>query len=235
MKRSERQGFMAGILIVEDDREISQLLAEFLDDNGYDTFCINQGLSIASILKDQKIDLILLDLMLPYKSGEQLLAEIRALSSVPVIIISAKGATQTKVELLRLGADDYITKPFELEETLARIESNLRRAGFREAAEHILQYHNLILDRDKHTVSVLDKELGLTAKEYSILELLLQHPEKVFSKANLFQSIWDEEYLCEDNTLNVHISNLRTKLKAADPQGEYIDTVWGIGYRLHKD
>ena len=121
-----------------------------------------------------------------------------------------------------------------MEEVLARIESSLRRIQFQSAVPKRLQYKNLILDGEKNTVFLNGQELLLTAKELAILELLMRYPDKIFSKANLFQSVWNTEYLNEDNTLNVHISNLRNKMKALCPDEEYIDTVWGIGYRLHK-
>ena len=225
---------MYHILIIEDDVEINRLLTEFLEENGYYVVSQYNGLHILDILQENKIDLVLLDIMLPYKSGDSVLADIRKQSTVPVIIISAKGTTQNKVDLLRLGADDYITKPFDMEEALARIESNLRRIQFQMKPQRQLQYKNLILDAEKNTVHLAGQELMLTAKEYGILELLLKYPDKVFSKANLFQSIWNTEYLSEDNTLNVHISNLRNKMKSVSPDEEYIDTVWGIGYRLHQ-
>ena len=225
---------MYHILIIEDDVEINRLLTEFLEENGYYVVSQYNGLHILDILQENKIDLVLLDIMLPYKSGDSVLADIRKQSTVPVIIISAKGTTQNKVDLLRLGADDYITKPFDMEEALASIESNLRRIQFQMKPQRQLQYKNLIFDVEKNTVHLAGQELMLTAKEYGILELLLKYPDKVFSKANLFQSIWNTEYLSEDNTLNVHISNLRNKMKSVSPDEEYIDTVWGIGYRLHQ-
>lgn len=172
--------------------------------------------------------------MLPYRNGDRVLADIRRQYTLPIIIISARETTQNKIDLLRLGADDYITKPFDMEEVLARIESSLRRIQFQSAVPKRLQYKNLIFDGEKNTVFLNGQELLLTAKELAILELLMRYPDKIFSKANLFQSIWDTEYLNEDNTLNVHISNLRNKMKALCPDEEYIDTVWGIGYRLHK-
>jgi len=225
---------MYHILIVEDDVEINKLLAEFLEEQGYDAVSQYDGLHISDILQENEIDLILLDIMLPYRSGDSVLTDIRKQSTVPVIIISAKGTTQNKIDLLRLGADDYITKPFDLEEALARIESNLRRVQFQRNPQKQLQYKNLVLDVEKNTVHLAGQELVLTAKEYGILELLLKYPDKVFSKANLFRSVWNAEYLSEDNTLNVHISNLRNKMKVICPNEEYIDTVWGIGYRLHQ-
>lgn len=225
---------MYHILIIEDDVEINQLLSEFLEDKGYKTISCYNGYHILDALTKNKIDVVLLDIMLPYRSGDLVLADIRKQFTVPVIIISAKGTTQNKIDLLRLGADDYITKPFDMEETLARIESNLRRMKFQEEPQRQLQYKKLILDTIKNTVYLKDKELALTAKEFAILELLMIYPDKVFSKASLFQSVWGAEYFSEDNTVNVHISNLRNKMKNICPDEEYIDTVWGIGYRLHQ-
>lgn len=222
------------ILIVEDDIEINKILADFLIENGYKTVSLYDGLHVLNYLNNNKIDLILLDLMLPYRSGDLLLADIRKLYTIPVIIISAKESTQNKIDLLRLGADDYMIKPFDIEETLARIESNLRRIKFQSEPPKKLEYKNLILDISKNTSYINGHELSLTAKEFSILELLMKYPDKVFSKANLFQSVWGTEYFNEDNTLNVHISNIRNKIKTICPYEDYIDTVWGIGYRLHK-
>lgn len=225
---------MYRILIVEDDLEINGLLAEFLKDNGYEVFCQYDGLHVLDCLQENKIDLLLLDIMIPYRSGDIVLSDLRRHFTIPVIIISAKETTQNKIDLLRLGADDYITKPFDMEEVLARIESNLRRVKFQSGTQEILQYEDLILDYEKNVVSVQGMELSLTAKEFAILELLMKYPDKIFSKSNLFQSVWETEYINEDNTLNVHISNLRNKLKTICPEKEFIDTVWGIGYRLHR-
>ena len=218
------------ILIVEDDLEISKLLADFLQGNGYEVLCQYDGLHVLDCIQEHQIDLILLDIMLPYRSG----ADIRKFSTVPVIVISAKETTQNKIDLLRLGADDYITKPFDMEEVLARIESNLRRIQFQNSTPSSLKCNDLVLDLDGNRAMLQGAELPLTAKEFAILELLMKYPDKIFSKANLFQSVWNTEYISEDNTLNVHISNLRNKMKAICPDKEFIDTVWGIGYRLHK-
>ncbi len=218
---------MYRILIVEDDLEINGLLAEFLKDNGYEVFCQYDGLHVLDCLQEKKIDLLLLDIMIPYRSGDIVLSDLRRHFTIPVIIISAKETTQNKIDLLRLGADDYITKPFDMEEVLARIESNLRRVKFQSGTQEILQYEDLILDYEKNVASVQGMELSLTAKEFAILELLMKYPDKIFSKSNLFQSVWGTEYINEDNTLNVHISNLRNKLKTICPEKEFIDTVWG--------
>lgn len=225
---------MSKILIVEDDKEINKLVSDFLKDNGYEVLSLFDGLKAVDAVKNDKVDLVILDLMLPYKNGDMVLADIRKISMIPVIVVSAKETTQNKIDLLRLGADDYMTKPFDLEEVLARIESNLRRASFMQGSRNALEYNGLCIDEGNNTASLDGTELSLTAKEFAILQMLLQYPDKVFSKANLFESIWKEEYIAEDNALNVHVSNLRAKLKNICPDKEFIDTVWGIGYRLHK-
>lgn len=223
------------ILVVEDDREINSMLCEMLDENGYAAEGAFTGMEGLSRLRNGSYDLLILDLMLPYKSGDAVLQELRSFSRLPAIVISAKDTVQNKLDLFRLGADDYLTKPFDLDEVLVRVEAVLRRCGSSKTqrAPEILQAGKLAVDTESKTASVDGQELVLTAKEYGILELLMRYPHKVFSKANLFESIWNEEYACEDNTLNVHISNLRNKLKAADPETEYIKTVWGMGYRMN--
>lgn len=223
------------ILVVEDDREINSMLCEMLDENGYAAEGAFTGMEGLSRLRSGDYDLLILDLMLPYKSGDAVLQELRSFSSLPVIVISAKDTVQNKLDLFHMGADDYLTKPFDLDEVLVRVEAVLRRCGSSEAqrAPEILQAGKLAVDTESKTASVDGQELVLTAKEYGILELLMRYPHKVFSKANLFESIWNDEYACEDNILNVHMSNLRNKLKAADPETEYIKTVWGMGYRMN--
>lgn len=223
------------ILVVEDDREINSMLCEMLDENGYAAEGAFTGMEGLSRLRSGSYDLLILDLMLPYKSGDAVLQELRSFSSLPAIVISAKDTVQNKLDLFRLGADDYLTKPFDLDEVLVRVEAVLRRCGSSKTqrAPEILQAGKLAVDTESKTASVDGQELVLTAKEYGILELLMRYPHKVFSKANLFESIWNEEYACEDNTLNVQMSNLRNKLKAADPETEYIKTVWGMGYRMN--
>lgn len=226
---------MTKILVVEDDKEINKLVSDFLVSNGYEVVSLFDGLKATDAVKNEGADLVILDLMLPYKNGDMVLADIRKISNIPVIIVSAKETTQNKIDLLRLGADDYMTKPFDLEEVLARIESNIRRAGFGRDSGNTLEYNGLTIDENNNLATLDGTELSLTAKEFAILLMLLKYPNKVFSKANLFESIWKEEYIAEDNALNVHVSNLRAKLKSISPEKDFIDTVWGIGYRLHKD
>ncbi len=225
-------------LVVEDDKEINRLLCEYLTDQGYQVLAAYQGLEARRMLEQHKdICLVLLDIMLPFQSGDMVLKKIRETSDVPVIVLSAKDTVQTKVDIIRMGADDYITKPFDLDEVLVRIEAVLRRSAgrgeqFSSGAENqMLEFKNMKLDVVSKQVTVKGQVLVLTGKEYSILELMLRNPNKLFSKANLFESVWNEVYFSEDNTLKVHMSNLRNKIKQYDEE-EYIETVWGMGYKL---
>lgn len=214
------------ILIVEDDNDINNLLAEVLGRAGYVVQQAFSGTEGRLLLAGEAFSLVLLDLMLPGMTGEELIAHIRKDSAVPVIVLSAKETGQDKVNALRLGADDYVTKPFDEEELLARIEANLRR-GAGAAQTSLLAHKSLALDKDTRQVTVEDEPVTLTAREFAILELLLASPKKVFTKANIYQSVWNDEFFGDDNTVNVHISNLRSKLG-----GGYIQTVWGIGFKL---
>lgn len=226
------------ILIVEDNKEISDILAEFLSEHGYETECVYNGREASAHLRNNEYGMILMDLMLPYKSGDDLIVELRLHSNVPVICLSAKSNLETRLEVLRMGADDYILKPFDLDEVLVRIQVVLRRNGVpadssreSESGKRIT-VGNLVLDVDGNCAAMKGIPLALTAKELAILQLFLEYPNKTFSKANIYETIWGEPYFYEDNTLNVHMSNLRSKLKKADGEHDYIETVWGIGYRL---
>lgn len=226
---------MDNILVIEDDKEINNLICKALKNQGYIAKSAYTGLQGLNMLKIDSFDMVLLDIMLPYKSGDKLLLELRLFSNIPVLVISAKETTQTKIDLLRLGADDYITKPFDINEVIARIEANLRRKQHDYVPKsQILTYKDIKLDISTKQVFVNDCEIMLTATEIKILELFLSQPRKVFSKANIFESIWNEEYTVDDNTLNVHISRLRQKLKKVNKKEEYIETLWGLGYRLTK-
>ncbi|MCL6626910.1 response regulator transcription factor [Alicyclobacillus shizuokensis] len=223
------------ILVVEDDDDISQLLCNILRKSGYSPQPAFSGTEALLYLETERWHMILLDLMLPGMSGEELLVRIQRHSSAPVIIISAKGEQRTKVDMLRSGADDYITKPFDVEEVSARIDSHLRRylRSATDTENHLLQHKNVILDLDAKTVVVKDQRLSLTPHEFDILALLMKSPKKLFTKENIFESVWGEPLMGDEaRTINVHISNLRSKLAKVDPAEEYIETIWGMGYRL---
>jgi DNA-binding response OmpR family regulator len=222
------------ILIIEDDEDINRLLSNIVSQNGYSPKSAYSGTEAAIYLENQTWDMVLLDLMLPGLSGEEILMEIAKNSGVPVIVISAKLETHTKIAALRAGADDYITKPFDVDEVSARIDSCLRRHRrlSNMPATRPLRHKDLVLECNAKKVVVNGTELKVTLLEYEILFLLLSSPQKVFTKANLFQSVWHEEYYGDDNTVNVHMSNIRKKLALANPEEEYIETIWGMGYRL---
>ena len=220
------------ILVVEDDVMINNLLCKVLSDNGYETDSAQDGEDGLAKAMDKDYELILLDLMLPKKTGEELLGELRKVKNTPAIVLSAKNEVINRIELLRLGADDYIAKPFDVDEVILRIEAVLRRTGDNKTVKE-LTYKELRLDKESKRVYLGEEEVACTTMEYSILELMLNNPNKVFSKRNLFESITGEEYLSDDNTMNVHMSNLRKKI-AKITNEPYIDTVYGMGYRLSK-
>lgn len=227
----------ARLLVVEDDADINQLLTTVLKKEGYEVISCYSGSEAQMRLAQQPYDLVLLDLMLPGLTGEQLIEEIRKGQITPIIVISAKGQ-QDKIQALKLGADDFITKPFDLEEVLARVVSQLRRCkqfAPLKREDTRLACKGLVLDTEALTACVDGKELALTAHEFGILKLLMAHPKRVFTRANLFETVWENPYLGDDNTINVHISNLRSKLAKAAPGREYIKTVWGIGFKLQDE
>lgn len=223
------------ILVVDDEKEIADLIEVYLQNENMDVYKFYSGEEALVCIGSTDFDLAILDIMLPDISGLSICQSIRSKEyTYPVIMLTAKDGETDKITGLTLGADDYITKPFDMEEVLARIESNLRRVQFQKDNPTHLRHGDLVLDLNDNTAFLQGSELTLTAKEFAILELLMKYPDKIFSKANLFQSVWNTEYISEDNTLNVHISNLRNKLKAVCPDKDFIDTVWDIGYRLHK-
>lgn len=225
------------ILVAEDDDDINRLLCSVLRSSGHEPQPAYSGTEAELYLGTREWAMVLLDLMLPGKRGEALLEEIGERYGYPVIVISAKSEQHSKISALKTGADDYITKPFDLEEVAARIDSVLRR--YRRLPQTLanspalLQHKDLALDPEAKTARAGGVQLSLTAREYDILALLLSNPKKLFAKANLFESVWGEDYLGGgENVVNVHISNLRNKLARANPEEEYIETIWGMGYRL---
>lgn len=256
------------ILIIEDDKEINKLLSVFLGKNGYDTVSSYDGVDGLNALKkyakknggfsggksvadtdtnlQDNIDLILLDMMLPGFSGDEILTKIRSFTDIPVIVVSAVSSLDERLFMMKNGADDYIIKPFELPDVLVRIEAVMRRynaANNRVQADNKntsvaapgkkLTYGSIVMDTALMTVSIKGEEVTLTSKEYEILKLMLENQNKLFSKANLYESVWNEEYFPDDQSLKVHMSNLRSKLRRYD-EFDYIETIWGMGYRLRK-
>lgn len=218
---------MKTIAVIEDDISIGNLLEELLTGEGYRILRAYSGTEALMLLETNTPDLVLLDLMLPGLSGEDVLPKIR---NIPVIILSAKADAEHKAELLIDGAADYITKPFNTKELLARITVQLRRQISREP-ENILTAGNLTLNFTSHTVCSSDTHLHLTRTEFAILKLLMQNPGQVIAKSVLLDRISEDTPDCTESSLKVHISNLRQKLREADGQ-DHIEAVWGIGFRL---
>ena len=229
------------ILIVEDDNDISQMLKELLEQNGYEVSQAFSGTEALFYIDKELPMALILDLMLPGMNGEQLLAKIKQEHpEVAVIISSAKEDIKIRVELLRAGADDYIVKPFDVDELLARLEAVLRRSGksvpesggVTVAQKSTIQYKDIEIEPEEFKVMAAGQEVRLTKREFMILELLMKNPGKVFTKNNIYESVWNEEFLGEDNAVNVHISNIRQKLAKINPDETYIETVWGIGFKM---
>lgn len=220
---------MADILIIEDDNNINGMLKEALEKRGYRTASAFSGTEGLLYLKQQSFSLVILDLMLPGMSGSEVLKEARKWTKVPFIVLSAKDELDSKVDLLTLGANDYMTKPFALKELEARIRVWLRNASGEDIRE--MGYKELRMNCENKKVTLCGQALNLTGREYKILELLLKHPEKVFTKNEIYEYAWEDYYIGEDKTINVHISNIRQKLKKILDE-EYIETVWGVGFKL---
>lgn len=224
------------ILLVEDDKEISEMLIDFLQMEGFEVQSSFDGEQAVKTFFNDSYDLVILDLMLPKISGLEVMKRIRKESVVPIIILSAKDTESDKIFGLGLGADDYITKPFSLTEVLARVKANLRRttqySSGGETTSVCLGLGDLEMNLESHTVHKNGLAVDLTAKEYEILRLLLSNPKKVYTKAQLYSFIWQDDYLGDENAVNVHISRLRTKIEDDPRKPQYILTVWGIGYKL---
>lgn len=218
---------MKTILIVEDDIYISDMVANRLEKDGYHVLKAFSGTEAILLLSTQQPDLILLDLMLPGLNGEEVLPKIK---NIPVIIISAKVDVNDKVKLLLNGAGDYITKPFNLEELLARIIVQLRNATTTDNNQ-LLIYDNIVIDTISRNVTVNERPIKLTRTEYAILRRLLQHPKQVVTKSQILNLISIDTPDCSEATLKVHISNLRIKLRKVCGK-DYIQSVWGIGFKL---
>ena len=253
---------MGKILVVDDDQDINRLISTILKKKGHDVTSAYSGTEAELLINMNTYDLVILDLMLPGLTGEEVIERLRKVSNIPVIVLSAKGAMEDKVEVLNLGADDYITKPFENEEIIARVNSQLRRytklgasndikndtlmncddKSFSDIANSNMSdsnmsdsnsdviYKNIHIQSAGREVFIKGEQVSFTAHEFDIMLLLFSNPSKVYSREMLYQSVWKNGYYGEDNTVNVHVSNIRKKIAEHDTE-EYIKTVWGIGFK----
>lgn len=226
---------MARILQIEDNEDIQRILFNLFSEE-HDIIQAYSGTEGELLFQSQQIDLVLLDIMLPGKGGEEVLKFIRQRSSVPVIMLTALGDKHLISQYLLDGANDYIVKPFDLEEVYARVSVQLREhIKGSSTTENIYQVKNIKINPDSFEVSCNGKTIRLGKKEFQILYTLLQNPKKIFTKEALYETVWEAPYLSGDNTLNAQLSNLRKKLAQVDESSEYIETIWGLGVRLKGD
>lgn len=223
---------MKHILIVEDDNKINNLLNDLLSEE-YEITQAFAGSEAYRLVVTEEFDLIITDLMLPGLSGEELITKIREDTSTPIVVVTAKGEVAVLTHVFSLGANDYIAKPFNNKEVLARVSNQFKNNPSKEEANstEITTYGPIAMDEERHEITVNDTQLHLTQKEYELLRLFLLNPSKVFTKSNLYESVWEEPYFGDDNTISVHISRLRNKIASCGEE-EMIETVWGVGFKL---
>lgn len=226
------------ILIAEDDKDIVNLLKLYLESNGYRVITAKNGAEAYAVIRTQKIDLAVLDIMMPEMDGYELTAKIRQDYRFPIIFLSAKNQDHDKILGLNMGADDYMTKPFNPLEVIARINSNLRRyyelSGEQKENASKLRNGELTLDMDRMSASIAGRELSLTPTEFKILSLFMKNPGRVFTKAQICEAVNGEYYEADENTIIVHISKLREKMNDDSKNPEYIRNIRGLGYKIEK-
>lgn len=221
------------IILIEDDAEIRHMIEEYLGSNDFEVTSFEDGSSFSHVNDNlEGYSLILIDLMLPDMNGMELIKRIRRVASIPIIIITAKDSDLDKTLGFGLGADDYVVKPFSLIELVARIKANIRRAEMGAGQDQTVYLRDLRIDPNQYAVFRDDVNLELTRKEFAILYLLAAHPDKAFSKEQLYEAVWKEPYYGDENVINTHVNRLRAKLKAHGGNTEYIKTLWGIGYKV---
>ncbi|MDR0249038.1 MAG: response regulator transcription factor [Oscillospiraceae bacterium] len=218
-------------LIIEDDEKIALLLKMYLEKDGFATDIAGDGISGLSAVRSARPDIVLLDLMLPELDGWEVCRSIRQESAVPVIMITAKGETIDKVQGLEAGADDYITKPFDMKEVLARVRAVLRRYSADERKKRRIEYHRLAVDMDAFALLIDGKPVDTPPKELELLYFLASSPGRVFTRKQLLDDVWGFDYLGDSRTVDVHIKRLREKLEGVSERWR-LKTVWGVGYKF---
>lgn len=224
------------ILVADDDKEIVELLSIYLHNEGYEPVVAYDGKEVLSKIRTlSDIELVILDIMMPELDGMQVVKTLRKESQIPIILLTAKTTDMDKIKGLVAGADDYVTKPFNPLEVMARVKSLLRRTQTQISSEQpdILEISSLVINRDSHEVRTIDgKEIQLTALEFGILYLLASHPNRVFSADEIFERVWKQESVVSAKTVMVHVSHLRDKIEEATGGEKIIQTVWGVGYKI---
>lgn len=227
---------MHNILVVDDEKEIVELIELYFRSSNYKIFKAYDGIEAINIIYKNDINLAIVDIMMPNLNGYSLIQNIRSKLNIPIIVISAKVEGYDKILALDMGADDYVTKPFDPLELVARVNAQIRRvygySNLPEIEEKLIQVGDLKLDLEAFKLTKNNKEIPLTSTELKIVELFMKNPNKVFTKKNLFESVWDEVYIAEDNAIMVQISKIRDKIEDTSKEPKYIKTIRGIGYKF---
>jgi DNA-binding response OmpR family regulator len=228
---------MKRILIIEDDPVIAEVQKDYLEASGFRVDIAEDGEAGLAKAMEEEVDLIILDLMLPKTDGFEICRRIRREKNIPILMVSAKKEDVDKIRGLGLGADDYLTKPFSVGELVARVKAHLSRyerltADARVKKRNEIRLRGIRIDRWSRKVFVHEREIALTAKEYDLLLFLIRHPNRVFSKEELFEKVWGMDAIGDNATVTVHISQLREKIEADPSNPQYIETIWGVGYRM---
>lgn len=227
---------MYNILVVDDEKEIVDLVALYFRNTNYNVIKAYDGIEAINIIDKNKVHLAIVDIMMPKLNGYSLISNIREKDNIPIIVISAKLEGYDKILALDMGADDYVIKPFDPLELLARVNAQIRRVyGYSKVfdmEEKIIEIGNLKLDLESYKLTKNDEEIKLTSTEIKIIELFMNNPNKVFTKKNLFESVWNESYIAEDNAVMVQISKIRDKIEDDSKNPKYIKTIRGIGYKF---
>ena len=231
---------MFHVLIVDDEKEIIELMEVYLKEVGYAVSKAYNGVTALNILQKEKIDLMILDIMMPGLDGIKVCNKVREDNKIPIIMVSAKGQDIDKITGLQSGADDYIVKPFSPLELVARVQSQLRRYVYfndnnKDKDEGVIKVKGIILNKEKHKVFVLGKEIKLTPTEYGILVLLAENRGKVYSSEEIYRQLWKEKYFEGNNTVMAHMWRLREKIEENPKDPKIIETVWGVGYKIEED
>lgn len=229
---------MYNILVIDDEKEIVDLVELYLKNTDYNIIKAYDGIEAINVIDKNKIHLAIVDIMLPNLNGYSVISKIRDNLNIPIIVISAKVEGYDKILALDMGADDYVTKPFDPLELIARINAQIRRvygySDFYKNVNNIIEIEDLKLDLEGCRLTKNNKEVKLTSTEFKIIELFMKNPNKVFTKKNLFESIWDEMYIAEDNAIMVQISKIRDKIENNTKDPKYIKTIRGVGYKFEK-
>ncbi|WP_455682962.1 response regulator transcription factor [Thomasclavelia sp.] len=230
---------MKKILVIEDDVEINNLIKDFFMVKKFEVEQAFSGTEALIFVEQNDFDCLILDLMLPKIDGEAILEVVKSRLEIPIIVVSAKDKDESRILSLKLGADDFLQKPFNIEELFLKVEKNIemyRRLKIKDTvSQDMISYGNISMSFITREVTVNNQKLHLTSKEFDMLALLIKSPNRVFTRENLFFEVWGEEFCIDTNTVSVHISNLRKKLKKIDKDAPQIETVWGIGFKMSKN